>query len=156
MPEGTEGIEDEPSTEVVRSKQVKADEPQLPGLESFLQVAQSSSWTGPLPPPAALAEYAKILPDAPERILGMAERDLDSRIAREEKLVNAAVETGRTGQAAAILLAFVAVIAAIVFFALRNEVAGGILLSLPVVMLVRALLGQLNGNGQTKGDGDSH
>jgi len=70
--------------------------------------------------------------------------------------VNAAVETGRTGQAAAILLAFVAVIAAIVFFALRNEVAGGILLSLPVVMLVRALLGQLNGNGQTKGDGDSH
>jgi len=129
------------------------EQPSIPGLQQLLAVGEA--WSGPLPHPEALAGYARLLPDAPERILAMAEKDISSRIDRADRLTNASIKTASRGQLAAISLTFVAIVAAIVFFAVGNVVAGGILVSLPVVMLVRALLGQVSGNQGDDGAGDA-
>lgn len=54
-----------------------ADDPQLRG-----QITETS-WRAPLPPPHALEHYERILPGAADRVLRMAERQLDIREARE-------------------------------------------------------------------------
>ena len=56
-----------------------ADDPQV--LEQVIE--QHSSWRAPLPPPDALEHYERILPGAADRVLRMAERQLDIREARE-------------------------------------------------------------------------
>lgn len=43
---------------------------------------------GPLPPPAILADYNAIVPDAAERILAMAERQNEHRISMEAGLLD--------------------------------------------------------------------
>ena len=55
---------------------------------------------------------------------------------------DAEIERARTGQAIAALITTIALGAAIYFFAVDNPVAGGVLLSVPVIMLVRAFLGR--------------
>ena len=37
--------------------------------------ARTASWSGPIPDPTSLAAYQKLVPDAPERILVMAEEE---------------------------------------------------------------------------------
>jgi uncharacterized membrane protein len=117
-------------------------EPQrLPGLEGIgLTLERAASWQGPLPPPDALAGYKSILPDMPERLLRMVEKDLDANIEREKAFTDASITAGRVGQAAAIVVTFACVLAAIGFFAAGDAVAGAAFLSLPVVMLVRTLI----------------
>ena len=44
-------------------------------------VSQQTSWTGPIPDPQSLAAFKNLVPDAPERILTMAEEE--ARIRRE-------------------------------------------------------------------------
>lgn len=47
--------------------------------------AKATTWSGPIPDPASLAAYQKLVPDAPERILAMAEEEARSRREREDK-----------------------------------------------------------------------
>lgn len=54
-------------------------------------IIRSEQWTGPLPPPAALAAYEHILPGAADRVLTMAEREVGLRESRE-LTVRAAVD----------------------------------------------------------------
>ena len=44
-------------------------------------VSQQTSWSGPIPDPQSLAAFKNLVPDAPERILSMAEEE--ARIRRE-------------------------------------------------------------------------
>jgi uncharacterized membrane protein len=44
-----------------------------------VEIVQTSSYRGPLPPPAHLRGYEKVLPGAAERILSMAEREQNHR-----------------------------------------------------------------------------
>jgi uncharacterized membrane protein len=55
------------------------DKPQIVAL-------QHQEYSGPLPPPDALAMYDKIIPGAAERILKMAENEAAARHRREDKL----------------------------------------------------------------------
>lgn len=52
----------------------------------------SSSFEGPIPPPALLREYDNILPGAAERIIAMAENEGRHRQALENKAVEANIE----------------------------------------------------------------
>lgn len=45
-------------------------------IKEQLVSVQSKSFSGPIPPPEDLKQYQEILPDAPERILAMAEKTL--------------------------------------------------------------------------------
>lgn len=42
-------------------------------------IAQHTTWSGPIPDPASLTEYQKLVPNAAERILSMAEAEALSR-----------------------------------------------------------------------------
>lgn len=116
-----------------------------------LTVATQQLRSGPLPPAAELAEYKQVQNDLPERIISMAEVTVQGREDRANKLVDAEVEAGKTGQAFAFLIAAFCVVAAVVFFALGNNVAGGFLVGIPVVLLVQSFLK----NGGTSDDGAS-
>lgn len=61
-------------------------------------IEERKSFTGPLPAPEDFLAYKKVLPDAPERILSMAERQLNHRIETERKIVDSGIKESRLGQ----------------------------------------------------------
>ena len=58
----------------------------------------SSSFSGPLPPPAAYGHYEQILPGAADRILAMAEDNADDRSEINTKIVNSDIKRSGLGQ----------------------------------------------------------
>ena len=50
-------------------------------------IAIAASFSGPLPPPSDLARYKEILPDAPDRILKMAEREQEHAFLLERRFL---------------------------------------------------------------------
>ena len=49
---------------------------------------QTTAFSGPLPPPEILARYNEIVPDGAERIIRVAEKQADHRMALETKALN--------------------------------------------------------------------
>lgn len=113
---------------------------ELGALEAF-QYQIERKWEGLMPSPSMLAQYDMVKPGLAERITAMAETVATSDIKSRAKIADAEIERARTGQAMAALITTIALGAAIYFFAADNPVAGGVLLSVPVTMLVRAFLG---------------
>jgi uncharacterized membrane protein len=76
-------------------------EPQQKAVEALLfalKIEQSTSWTGPLPPPDKLKAYNNALPDGAERIFKMAEKQFQHRIEIESKVIPAEQKQSRDGQ----------------------------------------------------------
>lgn len=73
-------------------------------------VALSSqvSWAGPLPPPAALEHFNKIVPGGAERIFKMTEKEQEHRIIIEGQ--TASIAEARRGQLAGALISTLAVV----------------------------------------------
>ena len=69
---------------------------------------RSLSFQGPLPPPAILEHYNRIVPGAAERILKMAENQSNHRQTLERRVINAGTITSIIGQISALLVAFLA------------------------------------------------
>lgn len=61
-------------------------------------VTTAIAFQGPLPPPAMLEHYGKIIPNGPERMMALLEKQTDHRIAMETKLVSGRISVTRTGQ----------------------------------------------------------
>jgi len=55
-------------------------------------------YTGPLPPAREMAAYGKVMSDAPERIMQMAEAQAAHRQTSEMKIIDAAIRSERRGQ----------------------------------------------------------
>jgi hypothetical protein len=79
-----------------------------------------------------------VLPGAAERILVMAEKSATGDLDIADRLARAEIETARTGQALAFALTLFAFIAAVVFFAIQDYVAGIAFTSLPVATVIRS------------------
>lgn len=58
----------------------------------------AAAYSGPLPPPDLFRAYQEILPDAPERILKIWEKEVDHRHAVEDRLSKAEVGNAKRGQ----------------------------------------------------------
>lgn len=114
---------------------------ELGALEAF-QYQIERKWEGPMPSPSTLAQYDMVKPGLAQRITAMAETVATSDIKSRAKIADAEIERARTGQAMAALITTIALGAAIYFFTADNPAAGGVLLSVPVIMLVRAFLGR--------------
>lgn len=73
-------------------------------------VLASAQWQGPLPPPGALEQFDKIIPNGAERIMVMCEKEQDARIANDRMLSMAevAIEGGGRLVGAVLVLACVA------------------------------------------------
>lgn len=64
--------------------------------EVILQAERS--WSGALPRPEDFAKYATVIPDAPERILRMAEKEQDHRLALERQILPENLRAAKRGQ----------------------------------------------------------
>ena len=106
------------------------------------------SWTSPLPPAIELEGYDRIVPGSAERIISMAELAVRGPIENTAKVTDAEIEASKQGMTFAMVLTSVMSIAAIIFFALAVAgigktaalTAGGVCLSVPVVMLIRSFI----------------
>lgn len=116
-------------------------------LEALQVQLEQRQWSGPLPPPATLYQYEQVQPGLAERIVAMAETATTGEIKTREKLASAEIDQARVGQSLAFLLTIIALGAAIYFFVVHNATAGGLLLSFPVIMLIRSFLTGLRGDG---------
>lgn len=61
------------------------------------EIAVSEQFSGPMPHPRHLREYDEILPGAAERILSMAERNLEHNVSMDRQVVNAEVADRKLG-----------------------------------------------------------
>lgn len=70
----------------------------------------SAQWQGPLPPPGALEQFDRIIPNGAERIMVMCEKEQSARIGREDRYSKAEVwvEVGGRIVGAILILACVA------------------------------------------------
>jgi uncharacterized membrane protein len=72
---------------------------------SIKATTQSSSFSGPLPPPEMLKEYDNVLPGAADRIIKMAETQSDHRQKLESKVVSGEVVKSYLGMACGFVVA---------------------------------------------------
>lgn len=85
-------------------------------VKEALMIIRSEMYSGPIPPPEALARYEEIQPGAADRILKMAEKQQGHRMALETKAIGGQVDQSKRGQLFGFILVFVC-IAVAVFFA---------------------------------------
>lgn len=67
-------------------------------ITSAIYAIEQKSYSGPLPAPEDFAEYEKILPGSTDRILKMAEKQLDHRISSENKIIDKSYKQSDRGQ----------------------------------------------------------
>ena len=120
-----------------QQKQVK------PSPKGAVQTTQtvSQSWSGPLPPPAALEKFNDIIPGGAARILEMAEREQAHRIKFEQHALDAEVKADSRGQYLGTTIAALAIIGAIVNVALSGHwQVSCALVGVPVLGVVSAII----------------
>ena len=83
--------------------------------------------SGPLPTPEDFARYGETLPDAPSRILGMAERQADHRMALEKLVISSQLNQSRAGQWLAASLGVVCIAASTLLSLHGHEAVAGVL-----------------------------
>ena len=90
------------------------------------QVVQVSAaaFSGPLPHPSLLEHYNKVIPNAAERILRMAEQEGEHRHYIEKKLVDAQASQLKLGSIFAFVLGMTTVVGGLVLLYLGKEIGG--------------------------------
>lgn len=69
--------------------------PENPNEENRVVVHQSTSFSGPLPPPEILRRFDEVVPGAAERIIKMAEEQSGHRRELEKKVIESDVSRSR-------------------------------------------------------------
>jgi uncharacterized membrane protein len=82
---------------------------------------------GPLPDPETLSEYSAIIPNGAERIMQMAEKQLDHRMKMENKVVRGQMLQSNIGQILAFLIGIAALSASTYCIVNGYEWSGSIL-----------------------------
>ncbi len=106
-------------------------------------IFQASFRIGPIPDPITLEQYNRILPDAANRIVSMAEKEQEHRHRMQEKLIDAQVndtkqerDERRLGQIFGLSIGVVSILAGSITAILASPIAGGFIGSAGVVGLV--------------------
>lgn len=79
-----------------------------PRGDTAAEVGRASYWHGPLPPPSVLEGFARLVPDAPERIVRQWGLEAEHRRAYERQALEAAIRRDARGQVSALLFALTA------------------------------------------------
>lgn len=110
--------------------------------ERVIGMILHKSHSGPLPPPEDLAHYDEISPGAANRIITMAESNMEHRQSMEQTLVKSEYGLRSRGQMLAIIALF-AMLAVIAFtFWLGQPIAGSVLGSATLVAVTGMFLGR--------------
>ena len=106
-------------------------------------IIEASFRTGPIPDPITLEQYNRVLPNAADRIVSMAEKEQEHRHRMQEKLINAQVndtqqerEERRLGQIFGLSIGVVSIVAGSITAILASPIAGGFIGSAGVIGLV--------------------
>ena len=101
----------------------------------------AAQWSGPLPPPGALAQFNQIIPDGASRIMAMVEQEQAHRIANEMKELEATVSDFRRGHWLGGLLGVLS-IAGAVFTAYigAHPTVSIALVGLPLMAIIRNII----------------
>lgn len=106
-------------------------------------IAQHQQWSGPLPPPEALAQFNDIIPNGAERIMAMVESEQKHRIDSESRILTATIVDNVRGMWIGFTLAGLAIGGAIFTSYLDvHPVVSVALVGLPLVLLIQAFLGK--------------
>ena len=97
-------------------------------------VYAAAHFSGPLPPPKIMADYKKVLPDAPERIFSMAERQQDHRINLEESLIKGDIKRADLGLIFGSILFLLLFMFGFYLIATGNDLPGYILTATGIVL----------------------
>ena len=89
-------------------------------VKEALMIIRSEMYSGPIPPPEALARYEEIQPGAADRILKMAEKQQEHRMALETKAIGGQVDQSKRGQIFGFIAIFLCIGAAIFFAVVCN------------------------------------
>lgn len=118
------------------------------GSREIVRIVVERSWSGALPRPEDFGRFGEIVPDAPERILQMAEQEQQHRMAMERQLVPAEIAAGTRGQrygtAISLIALILAAITAILDAAWQVSVA---LVAAPVLSVARSLVAAIRKAG---------
>ncbi|MCA1705287.1 MAG: DUF2335 domain-containing protein [Actinobacteria bacterium] len=95
-----------------------------PGLGGPTWVASLEAIRSPLPPPAVLREYERLVPGCTERFLVMTETESNHRREMESLVVRANVRVRSRGQIFAFIIVITAVVGGIVLIALGKGTQG--------------------------------
>ena len=89
-------------------------------VKEALMIIRSEMYSGPIPPPEALARYEEIQPGAADRILKMAEKQQEHRMALETKAIGGQVDQSKRGQIFGFIAIFLCIGAAVFFAVVCN------------------------------------
>ena len=101
---------------------------------------QIQVWQGPYPPPEALREYEKIQPGAFNRMLTMAEQAQTAQINSIQRAQEHQRRDSKRGQLLGAGISLVAMGLAVYCAMNGQSVVGGLLLSVPVMAVAKALI----------------
>jgi len=96
----------------------------------------SAEFAGPIPHPAILEQYDRVVPGSAERILAMAERQSAHRIELEGCVIRSDIRKSERGQWFGLIVALSGLAAAVALGIAGHGVAGGIIGSVDLVALV--------------------
>jgi uncharacterized membrane protein len=99
-----------------------------------------SSFRGPVPPPAVLAEYNNAVPNGAERILTMAENQSKHRQEIEKEVISNRIKIEARGQLYAFIIAIVFGVIAGALVYNGNEISGSVFGALTLGSLVTAFI----------------
>lgn len=99
---------------------------QNPASGAGVHIEHHVEFSGPIPPPAILERYEKLIPGAAERILSMAEKQSSHRQAMEKRIIYSETFQAKAGM----FFAFLIVIAALIiggYLSLKNSPVSGLI-----------------------------
>ncbi|MEQ1674351.1 MAG: DUF2335 domain-containing protein [Candidatus Nitrotoga sp.] len=104
-------------------------------------VAVSRQWSGPLPPPEALARFNEIVPNGAERVFKMAEAEQAHRISSENTGLVASIAEAKRGQLLGASISIVSLVSAIISVYLgAHWVVTALLVGVPIMGLAKAIV----------------
>ena len=104
-------------------------------IENVMFAMEQRSFSGPLPAPEDFEAYEKVLPGSTDRIITMAEKSLDSRIANEKTIIDNRLKQSGRGQIFGFVLALFFGIIALILALTEHEVLAGIIAGTDIVSL---------------------
>lgn len=111
-------------------------------VEVRQEVTQSSSFSGPVPPPDLLKEYINVNPEFAQLIINMSTDEQKYSHQRDNKLIDKSFESKKRGQDYALVITLAAIIGGVICILFDHEISGGIISGVGLTGLVKQFLGK--------------
>ena len=111
-------------------------------VSAFMALETEHSFRGPLPAPEDFKAYGEVIPDAPERILCLMERQVEHRISTERNIVTSGLKESRRGQwmGYSIVVILISLSTLLAFYG--HDVTAGIMITAAIGLAVVFVLKQ--------------